>query len=296
MDVDRFLLDERLPVTYVQVIDRVLRPLAQAIDAKHRTREHLVVGLCGAQGSGKSTMVRALRALLHAQGVACVVLSLDDLYLTRAERESLASRVHPLLATRGVPGTHDVQLGLELFDALKEARRVALPVFDKALDDRKAIGERVPVRGPVQVVLFEGWCVGAIPQDEAALARPVNALEREHDCNGSWRRFVNETLRGPYQTLFARLDALILLQAPSFDVVFDWRLEQERKLRDRFAATDRAERVMNDEEVARFTAHFERLTRHILSEMPARADAVVTLSERREPIDLVVRGRLAATS
>lgn len=294
MDIRRFLHDERLPAEYAEAIERVHRPLAQAIDVRSRTSEHLVIGLCGAQGSGKSTMARSLCSLLDTQGISCVVLSLDDLYLTHAERRSLAKRIHPLLATRGVPGTHDVQLGLELLDALRQSRPVAIPVFDKSADDRKPVDEWPRVQRPVQVVLFEGWCVGAVPQEDAALARPVNALERERDSEGRWRRFVNDALRSPYQDLFGSIDALILLQAPSFDVVYDWRLEQEHKLRDRLAASGRAARVMSDEEVARFISHFERLTRHILSEMPARADAVVRLNERREPIDLVMRGRLSA--
>lgn len=292
MDVERFLQDERLPVGYARVIERVHRPLAQAIGTRSQACEHLVVGLCGAQGSGKSTMARALRSLLEDQGVSSVVLSLDDLYLTHSERAALGERIHPLLATRGVPGTHEVQLGIETLQALRESRSVALPVFDKSVDDRKPIDEWPRVQGPIQVVLFEGWCVGAIPQEDATLARPVNALEREQDGDGRWRRFVNDALRFPYQDLFALLDALILLQAPSFEVVYDWRLEQERKLRDRVAAVDRATRVMSDQDVAQFISHFERLTRHILSEMPARADAVVSLNDFREPLEIIVRRRL----
>ncbi len=294
MDIRRFLHDERLPAEYAQVIERLHRPIAHAIEVRSRMAEHLVIGLCGAQGSGKSTMARSLCSLLETQGISCVVLSLDDLYLTHASRSLLAKRIHPLLATRGVPGTHDVQLGVELLEALRHSRPVALPVFDKSADDRKPVDEWPRVQRPVQVVLFEGWCVGAVAQDDAALAQPANALERERDGEGRWRRFVNDALRSSYQILFGSIDALILLQAPSFDVVYEWRLEQEHKLQDRVAGASRATRVMNDEEVAEFISHFERLTRHILSEMPARADGVVRLNERRKPIDLLVRGRLSA--
>jgi D-glycerate 3-kinase len=143
-------------------------------------------------------------------------------------------------------------------------------------------------------VLFEGWCVGALPEENIALASALNALEREQDGDGRWRRFVNDSLRASYQDLFAVLDALILLKAPSFEVVYDWRLEQEHKLRDRVAVNDRATRVMSDRDIAVFISHFERITRHILSEMPARADAVVTLNDRREPLEILVRERLLA--
>jgi D-glycerate 3-kinase len=128
----------------------------------------------------------------------------------------------------------------------------------------------------VQVLLFEGWCVGARPQPEQQLAEPVNALERESDPDGRWRRFANQQLAGEYQRLFARLDWLILLNAPGFESVLAWRTLQEHKLRDRLVAEGQPlARVMSDGQVARFIAHYERLTRHILEEMPGRADDVI---------------------
>src|SRR5690606_29727041 len=120
--------------------------------------------------------------------------------------------------------------------------------------------------GPIQVLVFEGWCVGAVAQDSAALAKPINELERECDPHQTWRTYVNEALRLEYPRLFGRLDALVLLQAPAFDVVYEWRLEQERKLR---ASVGAGRGIMGDGEIARFIAHYERLTRHISSEMPA---------------------------
>jgi D-glycerate 3-kinase len=291
MDTEKFLESKRLPANSRHVVERMLVPLATGIERLRRPETCRVIGICGAQGSGKSTMASALRSVLEMRGLATAVLSLDDLYLTRAERRTHAERIHPLLATRGVPGTHDVRLGMETLDALSRPGQVALPSFDKATDDRRPLDSWPLVQGPVEVVLFEGWCVGAIPQDRAALEVAVNALERERDPDGTWRRFVNDALAGEYQALFARLDALVLLKAPSFEVVYGWRLQQEHELR---AATARASatRIMSDEEVATFIAHYERLTRHILEEMPSRADAVVTLSERREPVEVVVGERL----
>jgi D-glycerate 3-kinase len=130
-------------------------------------------------------------------------------------------------------------------------------------------------RGPVDVVLFEGWCVGARPQPAAALTRPVNALERDADPDGRWRTFVNTALAGAYAPLFARIDRLVLLQAPGFEVVAGWRAEQEAKLRARTG------RGMDEAEIARFVAHYERLTRWILQEMPPRADLVFPLRADR---------------
>lgn len=293
MDIGTFLAEQRLPGSYVRTIERVHVPLAAAIHRKCLVDRTFVVGICGAQGSGKSTTALALQALLQDRGVATAVLSLDDLYLTRAERQSLAARVHPLFATRGVPGTHDVELGLRTIRALRHAQRVAVPVFDKASDDRLPESEWREVDGPVGVVLFEGWCVGARAQDEAALAVPLNELERTDDASGSWRRYANEALRGSYQCLFAELDALILLWAPGFEVVLEWRREQERKLRERLGPRASSTRVMSDGEIARFVSCYERLTRHILTEMPPRADAVVKLDADREVLDLTICGRLS---
>ncbi len=296
MDIEAFLAAHRLPRSYVRAVEQVHIPLAASIYKKCVADRMMVIGICGAQGSGKSTMVLVVQSLLQDRGLSCVAMSLDDLYLTRAERKMLAKRVHPLLATRGVPGTHDIELGLETIRALRRAQLVPIPAFDKAIDDRRPKSDWPRVRGPAQVLLLEGWCVGARPQDEADLQAPQNDLEREHDADAVWRRYANEALRGPYRRLFDELDALVLLQAPGFEVVRRWRTEQERKLRERVSIGSPSRitrRVMSDEEIARFIAHYERLTRHILAEMPERADALVRLSEEREPLEFIVRGKLA---
>jgi D-glycerate 3-kinase len=159
------------------------------------------------------------------------------------------------------------------------------------VDDRRAPADWPRVEGPLRVTLLEGWCVGARPQALTALVQPLNALERDEDADGTWRGYVNACLAGDYQMLFGALDLLLLLQAPSFDVVYGWRLEQERKLRERVAATGGdAKRVMDEAGVARFISHYERLTRHILEEMPGRADVVVELDAARAPLRLLARG------
>lgn len=247
-------------------------------------RRPLVLGICGAQGSGKSTLSDGLAARARAYGLRVAVLSLDDLYLTKGERTVLARDVHPLLATRGVPGTHDIDLGLSVLDALTRPGRVLLPRFDKAVDDRAPTG--VLVDGPVDLVLLEGWCVGALPQGTAALATPANTLERTRDPDGRWRRHVNERLAGEYQRLFARLDALILLAAPDFAVVRDWRIQQEESLRARLRDTGSSTcQTMTDAQVTAFIQFYERLTRHILTEMPGRADLVLRLDADRRVME-----------
>lgn len=265
------------------MIEDVPAQLAARIAAEaRRLSSCLVVGLCGPQGSGKSTMALRLKSLLESGSLRTAVISIDDLYLTREERVELSQRVHPLLQTRGVPGTHDVPLGLKTLDALARSGVVSVPSFDKSRDDRRPPDQWPKIDAPVQVIILEGWCVGAIPQDASLLAAPVNGLEQEFDVNGSWRRYVNDALAGEYQQLFGRLDLLILLKAPGFDVVYEWRLEQEHKLREQVVREGGdLSRVMSDLQVKQFISHYERLTRHILTEMPTRADVVLELDVMR---------------
>jgi D-glycerate 3-kinase len=245
----------------------------------------LVVGLCGAQGSGKSTLAAGLQARLVRDGIPAAILSIDDLYRTRAERTALANAVHPLLRTRGVPGTHDVDLGLRVIEALERGEAALLPRFDKAADDRLPEARWERAAAGTRLLLLEGWCVGARPQQAAALAAPVNALERDEDPDGIWRAYVNHALAGEYQALFGRLDRLALLAAPGFAIVRRWRTQQEHDLR---GVTPGG---MSDAQVARFIQHYERLTRHILHEMPDRADLTIALDEERRVTAIDGEGR-----
>jgi D-glycerate 3-kinase len=277
-DLDQFIAEERLPESFRRTAELVSEPLAARAQRRRIDRKRCaVIGLCGAQGSGKTTVAKYAARLLQDRGMRAVVLSLDDFYLTHEARQRLAKEVHPLLATRGPPGTHDVGMAAAAIDALRSKGKVSLPRFDKATDTRAPRAAWETVASPVDVILFEGWCVGAVSQGEAALAIPVNDLERDEDPKGLWRHYVNEQLDGPYKQLFARLHDLVLLEAPSFEVVAGWRGEQEAKLR------DRGQGGMTGPEIARFVAYYERLTRWILAEMPGRADWVVTLDTERNP-------------
>ena len=277
--ISQFLAEEDLPDSFRVTLETVCEPLAARLARLRQARRRTVlIGLCGAQGSGKSTIAAATVRLLEARGLSAVAVSLDDFYLPKSARERLAREEHPLLAVRGPPGTHDVALAGAALDQLRAPGRIALPAFDKATDDRRPRAAWRTVATPVDVVIFEGWCVGARAQGAAALAQPVNALEAAADPDGRWRAYVNGQLDGPYQALFARLQEVVLLQAPSFDAVLAWRQEQEHKL---LARTGRG---MPDAEIARFVAHYERLTRWILTEMPERARLVFPLAEDRTPL------------
>jgi D-glycerate 3-kinase len=293
MDVlDALLQSLALPAAYRQMVDRIHRPAAERIASVRRAAGRpIVAGLCGSQGSGKSTMAAFLKALLEADGLKVAILSIDDLYLTLPERERLGAEVHPLLRTRGAPGTHDVALGLDLIGVLSTGpAEVSMPRFDKA-EDTRAPAETWPrVASPVDVILLEGWCVGAIPQSEAALAAPVNALEREEDPDRVWRRYVNDKLKGDYAKLFARIDVLALLQAPSFEVVYGWRSLQEEKLAEKVRLQGLSGTgLMDARQIRRFLMFYQRLTEWILEEMPGRADILMPLGEDHRILRITFR-------
>lgn len=236
-----------------------------------------VYGICGAQGSGKSTLARQVAALARTRGIAAVAWSLDDAYLTRRERRALAARVHPVCEQRGVPGTHDVALAGRVLDALRAGIALALPRFDKRRDTRRPPSRWPRANAGTQLVLFEGWCVGVPAQDAAELATPVNAFERDLDPDARWRRWSQAAHAHDYPALWSRLDRLLFLHPPGVEVVARWRREQEHTLRARGPGG------MDDAALARFLPAFERLTRHALATLPARADAVLSLDAARRP-------------
>jgi D-glycerate 3-kinase len=217
-------------------------------------------------------------------GIRAAILSLDDLYLSGATRLERAQNIHPLLATRGVPGTHDVDLGIRVIRCLREGKPIALPRFNKARDERCPVAKWPPWEGRCDLLIFEGWCMGARAQRAAELRDPVNALERDDDPTGDWRWYVNRELGGQYQALFAELDLLMMLRPPGFEEVYAWREEQEARLR----AAGAGPEVMSPAEVRRFVMHFERLTRFAWEEMPGRADALVLLGDDHAPRDVVL--------
>ena len=273
--IDALIAREDLPASYKDIVEQHWRPLAKRI-AQWRTEKQgpLVVGVNGAQGSGKSTLcVFLAEALLPELNLKSAILSLDDFYLPKHARLKLAEKIHPLLATRGVPGTHDIAMLSAAIADLLSGKTVSTPIFDKASDDRLAQNRETP--GPVDVILLEGWCIGAPAQDETALAQPTNALERDEDRDGVWRRYVNNRLASDYNDLFSTLDRLILMRVDSMESVFQNRLRQERKLR---AARPDATNVMTEEAIVRFIQHYERLTRHCLNRLPETADIMIDVA------------------
>jgi D-glycerate 3-kinase len=246
----------------------------------HLGARPFILGVAGAQGSGKSMLAARVAATLSGEGRPALATSLDDFYLPRSRRLALAARVHPLLATRGVPGTHDLPLLLDRLEQVKAGQATSLPRFDKLADDRLAPQHWTPAP-PLACLILEGWCIGARAQPLALLADPVNGLEATEDADGRWRRAVNAQLAGAYQRAWARLDGLALLAAPDWDSVPGWRAEQEAALARAARRAGLARPGMDAASIARFCAHYERLTRWQLATTPARAGLTLWLDRQR---------------
>lgn len=276
--IQQQMADQRLPSNYRQLIDGYLVSLCeQLVQRKAAQSRPLVVGVNGSQGSGKSTVCVFIKLLLESEyQLTCAVLSIDDFYLSYAARERLAEERHGLLKTRGVPGTHDVGLAINTIESLLKGEAVAIPRFDKSCDDLLPAAQWPLQQQPVDIILFEGWCVDALPQPAGQLEQPANQLERDEDSDGEWRRYVNDVLAGDYQRLFGFIDYRLMLKAPSMEAIFEWRSLQEQKLAEKVGSD--AGGLMNAEQIKRFIQHYQRLTEWLLQEMPERADTVLLLS------------------
>ncbi|MAS97548.1 MAG: hypothetical protein CMF29_01240 [Kiritimatiellaceae bacterium] len=290
--LDFFVNNEGLTAAYRKRAERYFVPLAEKI-LDWKGSEVFCLGMNGAQGSGKSTLARFLQLYLQElHGLSVVILSLDDLYLTRTERISLAETVHPLFETRGVPGTHDIGLGIAFMECCLEGKwnEACSPRFNKANDDREPSSHWLRLEKEPDIILLEGWCVGALPEPEEALRKPVNMLEKIEDPIGTWRHFVNTRLGAEYQHFYDMFSHWIVLQPPSFEAVVENRMKQEDQLRTQLHASgSKGSRVMSDEEVIRFISHYERLTRWMWEVFPERADIFIQLKDNHVVKEMVIR-------
>lgn len=284
--VKAFLEEQGLPDSYGLTAQKWFTSVVNALRAHHNgAKPTIFIGINGSQGSGKSTLSAYLaHQLSHQYQLNVLVMSLDDFYLTKAERIQLGQSVHPLLRTRGVPGTHDVSLMYDVLQKLAAHEAVAIPRFDKASDDRMPQSEWEQVASKQDIVIVEGWCWGTSAQAEQDLTHPTNALERNEDPDSVWRGYVNSRLQKEYPRLYDFMDEWIFLQAPSFESIYQWRCEQEHKL---IAKVGSAKSTMSDDEISIFIQHYQRLTEHSLCTLDKKCNWVFKLDNERNIIESI---------
>ena len=257
-------------------------PISQMIYKNYLiNKKTQVIGLTGGQGSGKSTISNILKILLKENfNLETVIFSIDDFYKTFKERKIMSKNVSSLFLTRGVPGTHDTKMILNSIKALKNSRfkKILIPKFNKGFDDRESKSKWLRVNKKPNIVIFEGWCVGAEPQKKKDLLVPVNELEKHKDKNKIWRYKVNEELKKNYKKIFQLIDKIIFLKVPSFKHVFKWRLLQEKKLR----IISKGSKTMSGNQIKNFIMYYERLTKHMLKTFIYKADSIVKVDKKHK--------------
>ena len=203
-----------------------------------------------------------------------LILSIDDFYLTKKERIILSEKIHPLLITRGVPGTHDVNLLIKTIKKIqsKSNYKVTIPLFNKLLDDRLQKNKKT-IKKP-DIILLEGWCINASPIPLKILNNSINILEKRFDNKNSWREYYNCNLKKLYKDLFDLLDYSIYLKIPNYNKVFEWRKLQEKK-------NIKKQNVKNfeieDDKLKIFIMHYEKLTKWMLKDMPEKTDVCLNV-------------------
>ena len=266
------------------MIRSFLIPICFWISKKAKKKSPLIVGLAGGQGSGKTTISSILSLILKKYFKLKVFkISIDDFYKTKKQREILSKNKHSLLLTRGVPGTHDIKIMLDFFRKIKTKnfKSLKLPKFNKANDDRYKKKHWYKLKSRPDVVIFEGWCVGAKPQSLRLLKKPINALEKAYDKSLKWRRFVNLQLKTNYKKLYSQLDSLLYLKVKNFNLLKKWRIKQEEKLWLKSKSRKNL-KIMNKKEVINFMQTYQRITEQMFKDAPKYSSIIMNLNKNHQ--------------
>ena len=267
-----------------KMVKSFLIPVSFWISKRVNKKKPLIIGLAGGQGSGKTTISSILTLILKNYFKLNVFkVSIDDFYKTRKDRKSLSKNKHSLLMTRGVPGTHDIDLMLNFFKQIKNKnfKSLQIPTFNKAIDDRCQKSLWYKIKTKPDVVIFEGWCVGARPQLNSQLKKPINSLEKVHDHRAKWRTYVNNQLKTKYNDLFKQLDGLLYLKAKNFSLLREWRLKQERKL---WIQTKNKKnlKIMNSGDVINFMQTYQRITQQMFKDAIKSSSVIMNLNSNHQ--------------
>jgi len=267
----------------IKSLKKIYIPISFWIESKYRKRKKtLFLGLSGSQGSGKTTIANILKIILKKffKKNICII-SIDNFYKTLRDRNRMSKQKHPLFKTRGVPGTHDINLIKNLFISIKKKKfkKIKLPKFNKSADDRLKKNCWNNINKRPEIVILEGWCVGAKPQASYSLRKPINILERYEDKDLIWRKYVNKKLKKEYKKIFAMIDYFIFLKVPNFKMVFKWRFLQENKLRKKLHYK---KKIMSYSAIKRFIMFYQRITLQMIKDLSKSASIVMLLNKNHE--------------
>ena len=264
-------------------LKRIYIPISFWIENKYKEKgKTLFLGFSGGQGSGKTTVAKILKIILKKFFKRKIhVSSIDDFYKTLKDRNKMSYTTHPLFKTRGVPGTHDINLVKKFFYFIKKKKfeKTKLPKFDKSIDDRLKKKYWFNIKERPEIVILEGWCVGAKPQSNSLIKKPINILEKYEDKNLIWRKHINGKLKREYKKLFAMIDYYIFMKIPNFNKVFKWRLLQENKLRKKSRFK---KKIMSYNKIKRFIMFYQRITLQMIKDLSKSASIVMLLNKNHE--------------
>jgi D-glycerate 3-kinase len=267
-----------------KMIKSFLIPVSQWISKKANKKKTLIIGLAGGQGSGKTTISSILSLILKKYfKLNIFIISIDDFYKTRKDRKALSRKKHPLLMTRGVPGTHDIDLMLKFFKKVnsKHFKNLIIPKFNKAIDDRCKKSLWYKLKSKPDLIIFEGWCVGAEAQTNKQLKKPINSLEKVYDQGARWRAHVNNQLKTKYKTLFKQLDGLLYLKPKNFNLLRQWRLKQERKLWIQ-NKNKKNLKIMSSGDVINFMQTYQRITQQMFKDAVKSSSIIMNLNSNHQ--------------
>ncbi len=267
-----------------KMLKSYLIPLCFWINKKVKKKSSLIIGLAGGQGTGKTTVTSIISIILKSYFKLNVFkISIDDFYKTRKERKKLSKSRHQLLMTRGVPGTHDYKLINDFFRKVKNKKfkPFSLPKFDKSIDDRCKRDQWYKIKFKPDVVILEGWCVGAKAQKNSELLKSINTLERHKDKIHVWRKYVNNQLKTNYKKMFKKLDEFVYLKASNFKLLQKWRIVQEKRL-SLSAKNKKNLKIMNKEDIIIFMQTYQRITQNMFKQAPKYASVVMQLNNNHQ--------------
>ena len=245
------------------------------IDYIINTNENKFI-ISGSQGVGKSTLSKLIKIVIERTSLQQVMLlSIDDYYLSKKSRYQLSNQVHPLLLTRGVPGTHDIKKLEHIQQFNKKQFPILTPKFNKLKDD---ISKKTTTFNKADILILEGWCCGAKPIAKNYLHKNLNKIEKIFDKNFKWRNFYNLKLKMEYQKIFNSFDKTIYLQPPSFEFVLKWRYAQEKNN----AKKIKTKNFMNKNATKTFILHYEKLTKWMMKNMPVNADMLIKVDKSQK--------------